>query len=60
MITYSQGRIWADMKIVKQHVRASGLRSKSTRKIMKRWKWLVNEGLKNYLKLNGALPNAQD
>ena len=59
MITYSEGRIWADMKIIRQHTKASGLRSKSTRKIMKRWKLLIHEGFENYFKLNGPFKEAE-
>jgi hypothetical protein len=42
-----EGRLIADWSDIREVVRATGLRSKKSRKIKKRWKKLVHEALKH-------------
>jgi hypothetical protein len=48
----AEGKVEADFDQIKVVVRKTGLRSKSTRKIMKRWKLLVHKALEAYIANN--------
>lgn len=49
-VRYEDGKIIADWSVIVKNVRATGLRSKSKRKILKRWKILIHNALTEYLK----------
>lgn len=42
-------KLIADFNVIKVVVRKTGLRSKKTRKIVKRWKLLVHAALEDYI-----------